>query len=105
LIADADKLRLFDQILEENKTRLRIISRANGGANNYSDLEQEILLALWNSLDGYQGRSACERPQQFVLPTLKSPFYERCCNIWRMCCTSAWARRLPKSPKGWSLIT
>jgi RNA polymerase sigma factor (sigma-70 family) len=57
LIADADKLRLFDEIVEENRTRLRIISRANGGANNYSDLEQEILLALWNSLDGYQGRS------------------------------------------------
>ena len=45
------------QILEVNRARLGLISRANAGANNYPDLEQEILLALWNSLDGYQGRS------------------------------------------------
>lgn len=57
MIADAEKRRLFDQILEANKARLRLISRSNAGANNYPDLEQEILLALWNSLDGYQGRS------------------------------------------------
>ena len=49
MIADADKQRLFDQILEENRARLRLISRANGGANNYPDLEQEILLALCGS--------------------------------------------------------
>ncbi len=57
MIAEADKQRLFDQILEENRSRLRLFSRANAGANNYPDLEQEILLALWNSLDGFQGRS------------------------------------------------
>ncbi len=53
-----DRQTLFEKILEENKSRLRIISRANANSDCYLDLEQEILLALWNSLDRYEGRSS-----------------------------------------------
>jgi RNA polymerase sigma-70 factor (ECF subfamily) len=58
LIPGADKQSLFEKIVEENRSRLRIIARANADANSYPDLEQEILLALWNSLDRFEGRSS-----------------------------------------------
>lgn len=57
-MARADKHRLFEQILEENRTRLRVIARASVGGDQCQDLEQEILLAVWNSLDRYEGRSS-----------------------------------------------
>jgi len=53
-----DKQTLFEQILEENKSRLHMVARANATADFCPDLEQEILLALWSSLDRYEGRSS-----------------------------------------------
>ncbi len=55
---EADKKSLFEQILEENRSRLHMVARANTNADSCPDLEQEILLALWNSLDHFEGRSS-----------------------------------------------
>jgi RNA polymerase sigma-70 factor (ECF subfamily) len=57
-MARPDRHRLFEQILEENRARLHIIARASVGADECQDVGQEILLALWNSLDRYEGRSS-----------------------------------------------
>jgi RNA polymerase sigma factor (sigma-70 family) len=57
LVERSDKQKLFEQILEENRKSLRRIARSSADGSNYQDLEQEILLALWKSLDVYEGRS------------------------------------------------
>jgi RNA polymerase sigma-70 factor, ECF subfamily len=57
LVERSDKQKLFEQILEENRKSLRIIARNSADGSNYQDLEQEILMALWKSLDLYKGRS------------------------------------------------
>jgi RNA polymerase sigma-70 factor (ECF subfamily) len=58
LVERADKQRLFEQIVAENNRRLRIIARNNSPFDQRKDLEQEILLALWTSLDRFEGRSS-----------------------------------------------
>jgi RNA polymerase sigma factor (sigma-70 family) len=68
----ADKQKLFDQILMENRKWLRIIARNSADGSNYEDLEQEILFALWKSLDRYEGRS-----------NLKTWFYSIASNVVR----------------------
>ena len=57
LVEIADKQRLFEQIVAENSRRLRIVAWNNSSGDQYKDLEQEILLALWTSLDRFEGRS------------------------------------------------
>ncbi len=58
MIPGTDKQSLFEQMVEENSSRLRMLARANASADLRPDLEQEILLALWESLDRYEGRSS-----------------------------------------------
>jgi len=58
LDARCDKNQLFDAIVDEVRPRLRVIVRHNARACDRQDLEQEILLALWRSLDRYEGRSS-----------------------------------------------
>jgi RNA polymerase sigma-70 factor (ECF subfamily) len=58
LVERAEKQRLFEQIVAENNRRLRIIARNNSSIDQYKDLEREILLALWMSLDRFEGRSS-----------------------------------------------
>lgn len=57
MIAQSEKERLFEKILVENRCRLRLFARANTRGDDSRDLEQEILLQLWRSLDLYEGRS------------------------------------------------
>jgi RNA polymerase sigma-70 factor (ECF subfamily) len=72
LVAESEKEKLFERILEENKRRLHIFARANARGDSWRDLEQEILLQVWRSLDRYQGRS-----------NFKTWFYAVACNTLR----------------------
>lgn len=58
MLTGFDKERLFGRILKENGGRLHLIVKTNSSQANSNDLRQEILLALWMSLDRYEGRSS-----------------------------------------------
>jgi RNA polymerase sigma-70 factor (ECF subfamily) len=57
LLSESEKEKLFERILEENKQRLHIFAKTNVRGDNFRDLEQEILLQVWRSLDQYEGRA------------------------------------------------
>ncbi len=50
--------RLFEDILAANRRRIQAIARSYTRGDDYHDLCQEILLQMWRSFDGFQGRSA-----------------------------------------------
>jgi RNA polymerase sigma-70 factor (ECF subfamily) len=58
LVERSQKQILFEQIVAENSRRLHVIARNNSSVDQSKDLEQEILLALWTSLDRFEGRSS-----------------------------------------------
>ncbi len=53
-----EKIRLFEQILEEAGPWLETIARENADGDDPQDLKQEIMLSLWKSLKHYRGRSS-----------------------------------------------
>ena len=53
-----EKEKLFEQILTENGQGLKLFARSNADRDSCEDLEQEILLHIWSSLDGYECRSS-----------------------------------------------
>jgi RNA polymerase sigma factor (sigma-70 family) len=57
LIDSLEKENLFASIVAENSRWLRIIARQNPRDETWHDLEQDILLALWRSIDRYEQRS------------------------------------------------
>jgi RNA polymerase sigma-70 factor, ECF subfamily len=57
LVAESPKERLFHCILEENRNRIHVFSRANIRGDYWQDLEQEILLRIWKGFDRYKGRA------------------------------------------------
>jgi RNA polymerase sigma-70 factor (ECF subfamily) len=58
LIDSHEKEMLFANIVAENSRWLRIIAMQNARGDHWQDLEQDILLALWRSLDRYEGKSS-----------------------------------------------
>jgi RNA polymerase sigma-70 factor (ECF subfamily) len=58
LAGESEKQKMFERVLDENKRRLHIFARKNVRGDGWKDLEQEILLQVWKSLDLYQGRSS-----------------------------------------------
>jgi RNA polymerase sigma factor (sigma-70 family) len=48
---------MFQRILKENRHGLRIFAQTNTRGDNWRDLEQEILLGIWEGLDSYEGRA------------------------------------------------
>jgi RNA polymerase sigma factor (sigma-70 family) len=55
--AESQKERLFHCILIEHKNRIHLFSRANVRGDYWQDLEQEILLRIWEGFDRYKGRA------------------------------------------------
>jgi RNA polymerase sigma-70 factor, ECF subfamily len=55
-----DNQHRFERILEDNKRRLAAIARSYACPDDFEDLYQEILLQIWKSLDGFQGRAALD---------------------------------------------
>lgn len=47
----------FDDIIDAHRGRLARIARQYAGPNDWQDLLQEIALAIWRGLPGFQGRS------------------------------------------------
>ena len=58
LMDPSERDKLFDRILMENARLIHNMAWRHAGAALARDLEQEILLALWKSLDRYEGRSS-----------------------------------------------
>lgn len=48
----------LEQVISDHAGRLRRIARQYGGEAEEQDLLQEICLALWRGLDGFEGRSS-----------------------------------------------
>jgi len=55
-----DKRQQFEQLLEKNRRRFAAIARSYASADDAEDLFQEMLLQIWKSLDGYEGRAALD---------------------------------------------
>lgn len=53
-----EKQALFERIVTENAHRIHNIASNGASRDSSKDLEQDILLALWRSLDRYEGRSS-----------------------------------------------
>ena len=53
-----EKQALFERIVTENAKRIHNIARNGASRDSSKDLEQEILLALWMSLDSFKGLSS-----------------------------------------------
>jgi len=58
MAAEGGRERLFEAVVAENRRRIVAIARSFAHGDEYQDLCQEILLRLWEGLDGFEGRSA-----------------------------------------------
>jgi RNA polymerase sigma-70 factor (ECF subfamily) len=47
----------FDQVIDEHRDQLARIARQYAGPNDWQDLLQEIAVAVWRGLSGFEGRS------------------------------------------------
>jgi DNA-directed RNA polymerase specialized sigma24 family protein len=58
-VADqAEKKRLFDQIMDQIEEDFLCMTRQYAPVGEAEDLYQEIVCAIWKSLDSFKGRSA-----------------------------------------------
>lgn len=48
----------LEQVISDNEARLARIARQYAGPNDWQDLLQEIAVALWKGLPGFEGRSS-----------------------------------------------
>ena len=60
MIDPREKERLFEKAIAKNNHWLDVIARNNAPIDDWEDLEQEILIAFWKSLDSYGERSSLE---------------------------------------------
>ncbi len=58
MIDPLEKDRLFEEALAMSSQWLSVIARNNAPNNDWEDLEQEIRIAFWKSLDSYDGQSS-----------------------------------------------
>ncbi len=58
MIDPREKERLFEEAIAKNKQWLGVIARNNAPIDSWQDLEQEIRIAFWKSLDSYGERSS-----------------------------------------------
>jgi RNA polymerase sigma-70 factor (ECF subfamily) len=58
VIDPREKDRLFAETIARNNRRLGVIARNNAPIDSWQDLEQEIKIAFWESLDTYRERSS-----------------------------------------------
>ncbi len=54
----ADKEKVIEEIMAQSSQWIRILARDSAPGDSWQDLEQEIYLALWQSLDRFAGRSS-----------------------------------------------
>jgi RNA polymerase sigma factor (sigma-70 family) len=58
VIDPREKVRLFEEEIAKNSRLLDIIARNNAPIDSRQDLEQEIRIAFWSSLDRYDGKKS-----------------------------------------------
>ena len=60
MIDPREKERLFEEAIAKNKRWLGFIARNNAPYSSWEDLQQEIRIAFWKSLDRYKNHSSLE---------------------------------------------
>ena len=60
MIDPGEKERFIEKIIAQRGEWIRIMAKNYAPGESWQDLEQEIYLALWESLDGFSGRSSLE---------------------------------------------
>jgi len=78
-----DKDRIMEQIMLQHGRWIRALARDNAPENSWEDLEQEILLALWQSLDRFCGRSNLSTFVYSVVQNTVRGFSRRSLNLRR----------------------
>jgi RNA polymerase sigma factor (sigma-70 family) len=58
MLSEAERQRLFAQIVETSRRQIFAISRSFAHAEDRSDLCQDILLQIWRNLGSFEGRAA-----------------------------------------------
>jgi len=58
LIDPREKERLLEETLSQYKVWLGVLARNNASEDSWQDLEQEIRIAFWKSLDRYDGATS-----------------------------------------------
>jgi RNA polymerase sigma-70 factor, ECF subfamily len=57
LMAESQKEKLFQDILDENGSRLHVFAQSKTRGDHWKDLKQEIMLRIWKGLDDYEDRA------------------------------------------------
>jgi RNA polymerase sigma-70 factor, ECF subfamily len=57
LVAASLKEKLYQRILDEHGPRIRRFARANTRGDIWQDLQQDIMLRIWQKIDSYEGRA------------------------------------------------
>jgi RNA polymerase sigma factor (sigma-70 family) len=58
VIDPGEKTRLFEETIDRHTGWIGIIARNNAPTNSCEDLEQDIRMAFWKSMDRYDGKSS-----------------------------------------------
>jgi RNA polymerase sigma factor (sigma-70 family) len=58
VIDPGEKERLYLETIARNKRWISLIARNNAPINSWHDLEQDIRLAFWKAMEGYDGKSS-----------------------------------------------
>ncbi len=81
MIDPGQKERLIEKITNQNGEWIRFMAKNNAFGDTWQDLEQEILLALWRSLERFNGQSSLETWIYAVVQNTVKNFKRRSRNI------------------------
>ena len=57
-MSDADKQRLFEQVVESSRRQIFAVAKGFAHPDDRADLCQDILLQIWKNLGSFEGRAA-----------------------------------------------
>ena len=97
MIDPREKERLFEEAIAKNNYWLGVIARNNAPIDNWEDLEQEIRIAFWKSLDSYGERSSLETFFFSVAKKFRRRNHNTRKRIGRISCILLWKSRFSPS--------
>jgi RNA polymerase sigma factor (sigma-70 family) len=57
LVAKSLKEKLYQRILDEHNSRIQVFAQANTRGDTWQDLQQEIVMRIWEKLDCFENRA------------------------------------------------
>ena len=57
MIDPGEKEKVIEGIMAQSSQWIRVLAKGSASGDSWQDLEQEIYMALWQSLDRFEGRS------------------------------------------------